>query len=211
VYLELAAYRSCYFTAPGTGWEPLLRYGQTTIREKILYGPAPFCSVVRPPGFSPSYAPFRSRRTRWSAGSGATRRPGSAWTQCRNGAAPAEAAAGSRLASCLAGRADVRHFAPRLSRGRPSPASEGRLPGEIPASVRHPESAVRGLHTPFRGFSCDGGGVPARHQPGGRNRLPTVGTGVAGRERYRHPRRLSAKGTVGAVARGIRYKAAAAR
>lgn len=38
VYLELGAHRPRYFTAPGAGWEPLLRYGQTTIQDKILYG-----------------------------------------------------------------------------------------------------------------------------------------------------------------------------
>jgi predicted TIM-barrel fold metal-dependent hydrolase len=31
VYLELAAHRPKYFATPGTGWEPLLRFGQTTI------------------------------------------------------------------------------------------------------------------------------------------------------------------------------------
>ncbi len=48
VYLELAAHRPRYFTAPGAGWEPLLRYGQTTIREKILYGTGAFL-LGRPP------------------------------------------------------------------------------------------------------------------------------------------------------------------
>lgn len=42
VYLELAAHRPKYFTAPGAGWEPLLRYGQTTIQGKILYGSGAF-------------------------------------------------------------------------------------------------------------------------------------------------------------------------
>ena len=42
VYLELAAHRPKYFTAPGAGWEPLLRYGQTTIQDKILYGSGAF-------------------------------------------------------------------------------------------------------------------------------------------------------------------------
>ena len=42
VYLELAAHRPRYFTAPGAGWEPLLRYGQTTIQDKILYGSGAF-------------------------------------------------------------------------------------------------------------------------------------------------------------------------
>lgn len=42
VYLELGAHRPRYFTAPGAGWEPLLRYGQTTIQDKILYGTGAF-------------------------------------------------------------------------------------------------------------------------------------------------------------------------
>ena len=48
VYLELAAHRPKYFTAPGTGWEPLLRYGQTTIQDKVLYGSGAFL-IGRPP------------------------------------------------------------------------------------------------------------------------------------------------------------------
>ncbi|MDH4282878.1 MAG: amidohydrolase family protein, partial [Myxococcales bacterium] len=28
--------------APGAGWEPLLRFGQTTIQDKILYGSGAF-------------------------------------------------------------------------------------------------------------------------------------------------------------------------
>ncbi len=42
LYLELAAHRPRYFTAPGAGWEPLLRFGQTTIQDKILYGTGAF-------------------------------------------------------------------------------------------------------------------------------------------------------------------------
>jgi len=42
VYLELAAHRPKYFTVSGAGWEPLLRYGQTTIQDKILYGTGAF-------------------------------------------------------------------------------------------------------------------------------------------------------------------------
>ncbi|MGH7899820.1 MAG: amidohydrolase family protein, partial [Candidatus Binatia bacterium] len=42
VYLELGAHRPKYFTAPGAGWEPLLRYGQTTIQDKVLYGTGAF-------------------------------------------------------------------------------------------------------------------------------------------------------------------------
>jgi len=38
VYLELAAHRPKYIGMPGTGWEPLLRFGQTTIQDKVLYG-----------------------------------------------------------------------------------------------------------------------------------------------------------------------------
>lgn len=48
VYLELAAHRPKYFTAPGAGWEPLLRYGQSTIQDKILYGSGAFL-LGRPP------------------------------------------------------------------------------------------------------------------------------------------------------------------
>jgi predicted TIM-barrel fold metal-dependent hydrolase len=38
VYLELAAHRPKYLAEPGTGWEPLLRFGQSTIADKVLYG-----------------------------------------------------------------------------------------------------------------------------------------------------------------------------
>jgi len=48
VYLELAAHRPKYFTAPGAGWEPLLRYGQTTIQDKVLYGTGAFLIGARP-------------------------------------------------------------------------------------------------------------------------------------------------------------------
>src|SRR6059036_2051126 len=49
VYLELAAHRPKYLAAPGTGWEPLLRFGQTTIKEKVLFGTGWFL-LGRPPG-----------------------------------------------------------------------------------------------------------------------------------------------------------------
>jgi len=49
VYLELAAHRPKYFATPGTGWEPLLRFGQTTIADKVLYGSGWFL-LGRPPG-----------------------------------------------------------------------------------------------------------------------------------------------------------------
>jgi predicted TIM-barrel fold metal-dependent hydrolase len=42
LYLELAAHRPRYFVAPGAGWEPLLRFGRTTIRDKVLYGTGAF-------------------------------------------------------------------------------------------------------------------------------------------------------------------------
>jgi predicted TIM-barrel fold metal-dependent hydrolase len=48
VSLELAAHRPRYFTAPGAGWEPLLRFGSSTIRAKILYGTGAFL-IGRPP------------------------------------------------------------------------------------------------------------------------------------------------------------------
>lgn len=48
VYLELAAHRPKYFTAPGAGWEPLLRFGQSTIQDKILYGSGAFLLARTP-------------------------------------------------------------------------------------------------------------------------------------------------------------------
>ncbi|OSC38456.1 amidohydrolase family protein [Mycobacterium decipiens] len=42
VYLELAAHRPKYFASSGAGWEPLMRFGQTTIRNKIIYGTGGF-------------------------------------------------------------------------------------------------------------------------------------------------------------------------
>jgi len=42
VYLELAAHRPKYIGEPGTGWEPLLRFGQSTIADKVLYGSGAF-------------------------------------------------------------------------------------------------------------------------------------------------------------------------
>jgi predicted TIM-barrel fold metal-dependent hydrolase len=48
VYLELAAHRPKYLAVPGTGWEPLLRFGQSTIQDKVLYGSGWFL-VGRPP------------------------------------------------------------------------------------------------------------------------------------------------------------------
>jgi predicted TIM-barrel fold metal-dependent hydrolase len=48
LYLELAAHRPRYLTAPGTGWEPLFRFGQTTIQDKVLYGTGSFL-LGRPP------------------------------------------------------------------------------------------------------------------------------------------------------------------
>jgi predicted TIM-barrel fold metal-dependent hydrolase len=48
VYLELAAHRPRYIATPGTGWEPLLRYGTTTIRDKVLFGTGWFL-LGRPP------------------------------------------------------------------------------------------------------------------------------------------------------------------
>ena len=49
VYLELAAHRPRYLAAPGTGWEPLLRFGQTTIADKVLFGTGWFL-LGHPPG-----------------------------------------------------------------------------------------------------------------------------------------------------------------
>ena len=42
MYLELAAHRPKYLAEPGTGWEPLLRFGQSTIADKVLYGSGAF-------------------------------------------------------------------------------------------------------------------------------------------------------------------------
>lgn len=49
VYLELAAHRPRYLAMPGTGWEPLMRFGQTTIKDKVLFGTGWFL-LGRPPG-----------------------------------------------------------------------------------------------------------------------------------------------------------------
>ena len=48
LYLDLAAHRPKYFTAPGAGWESLLHYGQTTIRDKVLYGTGAFLLGMSP-------------------------------------------------------------------------------------------------------------------------------------------------------------------
>jgi hypothetical protein len=49
VYLELGAHRPKYFTAPGAGWDALMRFGQTTIADKIVYGSGAFL-INRPFG-----------------------------------------------------------------------------------------------------------------------------------------------------------------
>jgi uncharacterized protein len=49
VYLELAAHRPRYIAAPGTGWEPLLRFGPRTIKDKVMFGTGWFL-LGRPPG-----------------------------------------------------------------------------------------------------------------------------------------------------------------
>jgi predicted TIM-barrel fold metal-dependent hydrolase len=48
VYLELAAHRPRYLAEPGTGWEPLLRFGQSTVADKVLFGTGWFL-LGRPP------------------------------------------------------------------------------------------------------------------------------------------------------------------
>lgn len=48
VYLELAAHRPKYMAMTGTGWEPLFRFGTTTIQDKVLYGTGWFL-MGRPP------------------------------------------------------------------------------------------------------------------------------------------------------------------
>jgi uncharacterized protein len=50
VYLELAAHRPKYMARPGTGWEPLLTYGTSTIRHKVLYGSGWFLMGQPPSG-----------------------------------------------------------------------------------------------------------------------------------------------------------------
>jgi len=42
VYLELGAHRPRYFAAPGAGWDALMRFGQTTIADKVVYGTGAF-------------------------------------------------------------------------------------------------------------------------------------------------------------------------
>jgi len=46
LYLELAAHRPRYFAS--ADWEPLLRFGQSTIQDKVLYGTGAFL-LGRPP------------------------------------------------------------------------------------------------------------------------------------------------------------------
>ena len=48
VYLELAAHRPRYLAEPGTGWDALLRFGQSTIADKVLFGTGWFL-LGRPP------------------------------------------------------------------------------------------------------------------------------------------------------------------
>ncbi|TCO62110.1 amidohydrolase family protein [Actinocrispum wychmicini] len=38
VYLEFSAHRPKYMRAAGSGWEPMLNYGRTTARHKIMFG-----------------------------------------------------------------------------------------------------------------------------------------------------------------------------
>jgi uncharacterized protein len=38
VYLDISAHRAKNFTKPASGWEPLLHFGNTTIRDKVLFG-----------------------------------------------------------------------------------------------------------------------------------------------------------------------------
>jgi len=42
VYLELGAHRPKYFAVPGAGWDALMRFGQNTIADKVLYGTGAF-------------------------------------------------------------------------------------------------------------------------------------------------------------------------
>lgn len=38
VYLDISAHRHKHFSKTGSGWEPLLQFGNTTIRHKVLFG-----------------------------------------------------------------------------------------------------------------------------------------------------------------------------
>jgi predicted TIM-barrel fold metal-dependent hydrolase len=39
---RVPAHRPRYFAAAGAGWEPLLRFGQTTIQDNVIYGSGAF-------------------------------------------------------------------------------------------------------------------------------------------------------------------------
>ena len=71
VYLELAAHRPRYFGVPGTGWEPLMRYGQTTLADKVVYGTGaflinrPYAELVEEMRSLP-LAPEVARKWMWS-------------------------------------------------------------------------------------------------------------------------------------------------
>jgi predicted TIM-barrel fold metal-dependent hydrolase len=76
VYLELGAHRPKYFTAPGAGWEPLLRFGQSTIQDKVLYGTEVALEERRgPPGAGVPTRPALSILGSDLAREGARRRP----------------------------------------------------------------------------------------------------------------------------------------
>jgi predicted TIM-barrel fold metal-dependent hydrolase len=38
VYIDTSAHRPAYFTRKGSGWEPLLHFGNTTIKQKVVFG-----------------------------------------------------------------------------------------------------------------------------------------------------------------------------
>jgi predicted TIM-barrel fold metal-dependent hydrolase len=38
VYIDIASYIPKYIGMPGTGWEPLLRYGNSILKDRILFG-----------------------------------------------------------------------------------------------------------------------------------------------------------------------------
>ncbi len=74
VYLELAAHRPKYLSAPGTGWEPLFRFGQTTIAEKVLFGTGWFLLGRHPANVTAEFCelPVRSDvMQRWLYGNAA--------------------------------------------------------------------------------------------------------------------------------------------
>ncbi|MFH2130239.1 MAG: amidohydrolase family protein, partial [bacterium] len=38
IYIDFASYMPKYFTRPGSGWEPLIHYGNSVLQDRILFG-----------------------------------------------------------------------------------------------------------------------------------------------------------------------------